>query len=288
MAKQQRGFPTVESTAKSSVSSPSLMDRLQQRWHLLVTFLVIVIGGTVAWAWTAFGGLDVQDIQYEIVNTYPHDPKAFTQGLLFHEGYLYESTGQYGESNVRRVELETGKVLNSTPLGNQYFGEGLTMVGDQFYQVTWKAEKGFIYNKDLQPVKQFDYDGEGWGLVYDGQHLIMSDGTYALQFLNPENMKVENQVTVRFGQSLIQEINEMEYVDGAIYANKWKTDVIYRIDPRSGNVTGRIRLGNLLSPEERPKLEDDGSLNGIAYNPITDTFYITGKRWPKLFEIRLK
>lgn len=287
MAKATRGFPPAE-TSSESRQAPGLMERLKYRWHLVVTFLVIVVGSVVVWAMTAFSGLQVVEIPYEVVAEYPHDSSAFTQGLLYHQGYLYESTGQYGESTVRKVEIKSGQVLASTPLRDQYFGEGLTMVGDQFFQLTWKSGTGFVYNSELIPVKQFEYSGEGWGLAYDGQHLIMSDKSATLRFHDPETMRLDGNLPVKYGQSAVPEVNEMEYVNGQIYANVWKRDYIYRIDPQSGQVTGRINLGNLLPIQLRPDASQDGSLNGIAYNPESDTFYVTGKHWPKLYEIRLK
>lgn len=286
MAKAKRGFPPA--ATPTPAKETSLMERLRYRWHLVATFLLIVVGSAIIWAMTSFSGLEVEDLNYEVVAVYPHDPGAFTQGLLYHDGALYESTGQYGESSIRKVELKTGKVLEITPLADSFFAEGLTMVGDQFYQLTWKSGVGFVYNISLQPVRQFEYDGEGWGLVYDGRYLIMSDKSATLRFHDPETMRLERNLPIKYGQSAVPEINEMEYVEGQLFVNVWKRDYIYRIDLNSGQVTGRINLGNLLSLEERPQQSDDGSLNGIAYNPESGTFYVTGKRWPKLFEIRLK
>lgn len=286
MAKTKRGFPPAAPV--DATVEPGLLDRLKYRWHLVAIFAVIVMGSVMIWALTAFSALGVEQIEYEVVATYPHDPGAFTQGLLYHDGFLYESTGQYGESTFRKVNIETGEVVNRVPLGDQLFAEGLTMVGDQFYQLTWKSELGLIYNEQMTAVRKFEYEGEGWGLAYDGQHLILSDKSATLRFHDPETMRLDNNVTVLFGQSAVAEINELEYVDGQLFANIWKRDFIYRINPKTGQVTGRIDLSRLLAPSERPPIEQDGSLNGIAYNPEKGTFYVTGKRWPKLFEIRLK
>lgn len=271
----------------SKALNPTWQERLQQRWHLWLTFLLIVIGSALVFSFT-FTSLDVEQLEVEILNTYPHDTSAFTQGLVYHDGYLYESTGRLGESTLRKVEIETGKVLTTIPLSEDLFGEGLTMVGDQFYQITWKSGVGFVYNKDLQLVKQFDYSGQGWGLAYDGKHIILSDGAAALRFFNPGTFEEVGQVFVKYGVTRLIELNELEFVDGLLYANKWHEDVIYVIDPKTGDVKAKAIATNLLKDNERPGWEDDGSLNGIAYNPDKGTFYITGKKWPKLFEVRFR
>jgi glutamine cyclotransferase len=223
-----------------------------------------------------------------VVNVYPHDPTAFTQGLHYHEGFLYESTGLEGQSTIRKVDLKTGQPLINIPLDPQLFGEGLTMVGDQLYQVTWKSGVGFVYNLELQQVKRFDYSGQGWGLTYDGQSLVMSDGATFLRYFDPVTFQETKQQPVYLGSFKLDKLNEMEYVDGYIFANRWQDDRIYVIDPRTGRVRAKISLPTLLPPDQRPQGRDDGSLNGIAYNPETKTFYVTGKKWPKLFEIRVK
>jgi len=273
--------------SRASALNPSWQDILKQRWHLWLTFVLVVLGSAIVWSWS-FSGLDVEELEVEIVAVYPHDTSAFTQGLLYHDGYLYESTGQVGQSTLRKVEIETGKPIVTVPLREDLFGEGLAMVGDQFFQITWKAGVGFIYNKDLQPVKQFDYSGQGWGLAFDGKHLIMSDGAAVLRYFDPQTMEEVDSKFVMYGATRIDQINEMEFVDGVIYANRWRQDVIYLIDAMTGQIKAKVLPTDLLKPGERPTGSDDGSLNGIAYNPDKGTFYITGKKWPKLFEVRFK
>jgi len=260
---------------------------MAERWHLWLTFVLIAVGGTIVYSWGMGAGM-VPEWEYEIVAVHPHDPAAFTQGLHFHQGHLYESTGLEGKSAIRKVDIASGKPAIDIPLDSRHFGEGLTMVGDQLFQLTWKSGVGFVYNADLQLVRRFDYSGEGWGLTYDGTHLIMSDGGTELTFLDPETTQVVGRLPVVLGSFKLDRINEMEYVDGLIYANRWQQDAIFVIHPETGRVVARIPLLNLLTPAERPRGSDDGSLNGIAYNPETKTFFVTGKKWPKMFEIRVK
>lgn len=224
---------------------------------------------------------------YEIVNVFPHDPEAFTQGLLFDQGQLYESTGLKGASSIRRVELQTGQVLARKPLTATYFGEGIAIVGDNLYQLTWQERTGFIYNKDtFEEQQQFTYSIEGWGITFDGTRLIMSDGTFRLYFWDPTTLTELGTIDVHDEHgNLIPMLNELEYVKGEIFANLWQTDLIARIDPATGAVTGWIDLSGLLASAERTPTTD--VLNGIAYLPEGDRLFVTGKRWPKLFEIRL-
>lgn len=224
---------------------------------------------------------------YEIVNVFPHDPEAFTQGLLFDQGQLYESTGLKGFSSIRRVELQTGQVLARQALTNTYFGEGIAIVGDQLYQLTWQERTGFIYNKaTFEQLQQFFYPTEGWGITFDGARLIMSDGTPRLYFWDPNTLAELGTIDVHDerGQP-IPMLNELEYVKGEIFANIWQTDLIARIEPATGAVIGWIDLSGLLPNAERTPTTD--VLNGIAYLPEGDRLFVTGKRWPKLFEIRL-
>lgn len=297
MAKQRREtFPATGAEGTTDVgSSRSLRRRprgdwrelLAQRWHLWLTFVVIAVGGTFIYS-LGMGGTNVPEWEYEIVAVHPHDPTAFTQGLHYHNGFLYESTGLEGRSTIRKVDIATGQPVINIPLEPRFFGEGLTMVGDQFFQITWKSGTGFVYNADLQLVKRFDYTGQGWGLTFDGTHLIMSDGAAELLFFDPQTFQRVKSVPVVFGSFKLDRVNEMEFVDGLIYANRWQQPVIYVIQPQTGRVQARIPLQDLLPANERPTGADDGSLNGIAYNPETQTFYVTGKKWPKLFEIRIK
>jgi glutamine cyclotransferase len=224
---------------------------------------------------------------YEVVNTYPHDPGAFTQGLVFHQGKLYESTGLNGYSSLRQVELETGRVLRKVDLPSQFFAEGLALLNGRLYQLTWQSQRGFIYDLDsFNMLNTFSYTGEGWGLAHNGRSLIMTDGSSRIRFINPDNFEVQRTVTVQDNRREINYLNELEYIKGEIYANIWQTDRIARIDPESGRVTAWIDLSGLLSPEDRSRGVD--VLNGIAYDEAGDRLFVTGKLWPKLFEIRLK
>ncbi len=229
----------------------------------------------------------VQTYSYEVINTYPHDPGAFTQGLVFHQGLLYESTGMNGSSSLRRVELETGKVLNKRVVPNEFFAEGLALFNGRLYQLTWQNQQGFVYDLDsFNLVGGFRYAGEGWGLTHNGRSLIMSDGTSQIRFLNPDTFEVQRVINVQDNGREITQLNELEYVKGEIYANIWYSDRVARVDPQSGRVTAWINLAGLLAPEDRT---DPGAvLNGIAYDEASDRLFVTGKYWPKLFEIRLK
>jgi glutaminyl-peptide cyclotransferase len=223
---------------------------------------------------------------YKIVKVYPHDPEAFTQGLLFDEGILYESTGLNGFSSIRRVDLESGAVLALVPLPAAFFGEGISIVGDQLYQLTWQEQTGFIYNKETFAVqKHFSYPTEGWGITFDGERLIMSDGTARLYFWDPTTLAQVGAVDVYDENGPVVRLNELEYIHGEIFANIWQTDAIARIDPITGAVVGWIDLTGLLPLEDRTPTTD--VLNGIAYLPAGDRLFVTGKKWPKLFEIRL-
>ncbi|MCI0335940.1 MAG: glutaminyl-peptide cyclotransferase [Acidobacteria bacterium] len=229
----------------------------------------------------------VQNLTYEVVNVYPHDPNAFTQGLVFHEGALYESTGLNGQSSIRKVDLQTGQVLKKVDVASQFFGEGLALFNGRAYQLTWQSQQGFIYELDsFHLINTFAYTGEGWGLTHDGRSLIMTDGTNRIRFLNPVNFTVERVINVYDGSGPVNNLNELEYIKGEIYANIWLTDRIARIDPQSGRITAWINLSGLLSPEDRQRPVD--VLNGIAYDEARDRLFVTGKLWPKLFEIKLK
>ncbi len=223
---------------------------------------------------------------FEVVHSWPHDPQAFTQGLVYRDGRLYESTGLRGASSIREVELETGRVVRGHALARQYFGEGLALLGGRLYQLTWESRVGFIYDATtFQEVGRFSYATEGWGLTDDGTSLILSDGTSTLRFLDPSTFAVRRSVTVIDGDHEVWKLNELEYVNGEVYANVWKSDVIARIDPTTGHVTGWIDLKGLLPLEERGGSED--VLNGIAYDAANDRLLVTGKHWPKLFQIRV-
>lgn len=229
----------------------------------------------------------VQTFTYQVIKTYPHDAEAYTQGLVFHEEALFESTGLNGRSSIRKVDLMTGKVIKKVDVAPQFFGEGLALLNGRAYQLTWQSQRGFIYDlKDFGLINTFNYTGEGWGLTHNGRSLIMSDGTPRIRFLNPETFAVERVINVTDGSMPIAQINELEYIKGEIYANIYMSERIARIDPQSGKVTAWINLTGLLSPEDRAKPID--VLNGIAYDEARDRLYVTGKLWPKLFEIKLK
>ena len=222
---------------------------------------------------------------YEIVERFPHDERAFTQGLVMHEGRLFEGTGQEGFSTVREVELESGRVLRRVPIEKEYFGEGITILGDRVYQLTWRAQKAFVYDvRTFKRVGQFSYPGEGWGLTHDGERLIMSDGTDVIRYLDPASFKEIGRVSVKDGGRRVSRLNELEFIDGEIWANVWETDLIVRIDPESGQVNSWIDLANLLGVARIP---GDRVLNGIAWDAAEERLLVTGKNWPYLFHIRL-
>ncbi len=223
---------------------------------------------------------------YTIVNTYPHDASAFTQGLMYDDGFLYEGTGRYGYSTLRKVNLETGKVIQLYTLPEKYFGEGITIHGNRIIQLTLDSKTGFIYDKEtFNLLKNFEYATEGWGITHDGKNLIMSDGSATLYFLDSETFKEVSRIVVRDGKAPVTKLNELEYVKGEIFANIWKSNRIIRIDPETGKVIGWIDLTGILSPDDHKEPVD--VLNGIAYDAANDRLFVTGKLWPVLFEIKL-
>ena len=229
---------------------------------------------------------DIPVYSVKIVNVYPHDTGAFTQGLVYDDGFLYEGTGQLGASSIRKVKLETGEVLREQKLGDQYFGEGVALVGDRLVQLTWTSRVGFVFEKEtLREIGRFEYLTEGWGLTYDGARLIMSDGSANLQFLDPSTYQYRGFVTVRAGDIPVQRINELEYVDGEIFANIWPGNRIARIDLSTGAVVGWIEVPTLLKPEDLGSEID--VLNGIAWDAEGRRLFLTGKLWPKLFEVEI-
>lgn len=223
---------------------------------------------------------------YRVVREYPHDPAAFTQGLLYHEGFLYESTGLQGQSTLRKVELETGRVLQRFDVSGQYFAEGLALFGGRLYQLTWQSRLGFVYDlRTFQVQRLFNYRGEGWGLTHNGTSLILSDGSNRLRYFHPETFDPQQEVEVFDGQRPLTLLNELEYIDGEVWANIWQSERVARINPTTGQVLGWIDLSGLLSAEDRRRPVD--VLNGIAYDPQGKRLFVTGKLWPKLFEIEL-
>lgn len=231
-------------------------------------------------------GVSAPVAQYRVVHVFPHDPEAFTQGLVYLDGVLYEGTGLIGRSSIRKVRLENGEVLQIQKVDPQYFGEGIAIVGDSLFELTWQSGIGFIYDRaSFQRTGTFSYRGEGWGLTYDGKRLIMSDGSAYLRFIDPATRKEVSRLQVRDGARPIQDLNELEYIKGEIFANVWKSERVARISPKTGRVTGWIDLSGLLSAREIAAGVD--VLNGIAYDAEHDRLFVTGKLWPKLFEIRI-
>ncbi|WP_396158514.1 glutaminyl-peptide cyclotransferase [Flavobacterium sp.] len=228
---------------------------------------------------------------YTILNTYNHDANAYTQGLEFYNGILHEGTGQNGESSLRKTDYKSGNVSKSVSLSSDYFGEGITVFKDKIYQLTWKNKVGIIYNAaTLEQEKTFDYfsDIEGWGLTHNDKYLIMSDGTNKIYFLNPETQKMERFINVYSDTNAITELNELEWIDGKIWANIYLKDVIVIINPENGAVESAIDFSDLKTKNKKTLMDGDEVLNGIAYNPSTKTVFITGKNWDKMFEIKLK
>lgn len=222
---------------------------------------------------------------YDIINTYPHDTSTFTQGLVYESGYIYESTGKYNDSTLRKVDLQTSEIIITHKLDGSYFGKGITIYNNKIFQLTWKSKVGFIYNKDsFNIISKFYYNTEGWGITHNDEHIIMSDGTDEIYFLNPINFKKVYSIKVHDEVKPITRLNELEFIKGEIYANVWKSDKIARICPYSGKITGWIDLKGLLTPKE---YKNAGALNGITYDKRNNRIFITGKKWPKVFEIKL-
>jgi glutamine cyclotransferase len=223
---------------------------------------------------------------YKVIHVYPHDSSAFTQGLIFLDGHLYESTGLEGRSSLRMVDLETGRVQQEIPVPAKYFAEGLANWGSTLVQLTWQSQIAFVYDRfSFRQLRTFTYKGEGWGLTQDGAHLILSDGSATLRFLDPATFRVVRSIAVKDHGKPVTELNELEYVHGQIYANVWYTNRIARISPATGKVLGWIDLTGLLPADQHPAPE--AVLNGIAYDAAHDRLFVTGKLWPKLFEIKV-
>src|ERR1019366_3251122 len=224
---------------------------------------------------------------YEVIATWPHDHLAFTQGLVFRNGSLLESTGLYGRSSLREVDLKTGRILKQISVPAQFFAEGLAVIGDRAYQLTWQNGKGFVYDADtFRLEKEFTFEGEGWGLATDGRSLIQSDGTNRIRFLDPATFQVIRIIDVIADGHPVNRLNELEWINGEIFSNVWQTDKVLRIDPTTGHVRGVIDFSGLLAPQDRGPETD--VLNGIAYDAANDRLFITGKCWSKIFEVRLK
>jgi glutamine cyclotransferase len=223
---------------------------------------------------------------FKIVRTFPHDPTAYTQGLAYRDGFLYEGTGRNGSSSLRKVKLETGEVLQKVDLAPEYFGEGMAIFKNEIVQLTWQSHKGFVYDlSDFRLLREFSYPGEGWGLTTRGSEIFMSDGTAAIRVLDGNTLREKRRFTVRDYDIPVTQLNELEFVRGEIFANVWRTDRIARISPQTGKVVGWIDMTGLLSPIYRK--EQDAVLNGIAYDPDGNRLFVTGKLWPTMFEIQL-
>ena len=228
-----------------------------------------------------------QKIAYEVVDSFPHDPDAFLQGLVWHEGGFYESTGLFGESTLRRVEFPSGKVLKKINLSSDLFGEGVALAGDQLVQLTWQSHRGFVYEREtFRMVREFSYPTEGWGITFDGTNLIMSDGSNTLTYLDAQTYQPVKKLTVTMNGRPVMELNELEFIEGEIWSNVWQTDMILRIDPQTGRVTSYLDMRGVLPREFRTGRED--VLNGIAYDAERKRIFISGKKWPRIIEIRLK
>ncbi len=259
------------------------------RHALLLIWMLLALPQT-GWGGQAAAPGRVTQVEvsaYEIIKVYPHDPGAYTQGLVYVDGTLYESTGLNGRSSIRKVRLETGEVVSRRAVDPSYFAEGLTEWRGKLIQLTWQSGTGFVYDREtLRPKGTFAYKGEGWGLTHDGTRLILSDGTATLRFLSPDSYRETGKIVVRDGGMPVMDLNELEFVRGEIYANVWHSNRIARISPATGDVLGWIDLSGLL-----PKgavADTEAVLNGIAYDSANDRLFVTGKLWPKLFEIRLR
>ena len=223
---------------------------------------------------------------FKVIHVFPHDPQAFTQGLFYHNGFLYEGTGLNGRSSLRKVRLETGEVLQRTDLAPEFFGEGIALLKNEIVQLTWQSQTGFVYSaNDFSLLRRFSYTGEGWGLTTNGTDFFMSDGTAEIRVLDGATLREKRRLKVHDGNTPITRLNELEYVEGEILANVWQTDRIARISPQSGKVVGWIDLTGLLSSVY--KLEQGAVLNGIAYDPTKKRLFVTGKLWPSIYEIQI-
>jgi glutaminyl-peptide cyclotransferase len=262
---------------------------------ILATGSLLVAGAFVIGAGAANGGRSaatqkaeqsIPILDAKILHVYPHDPHAFTQGLEYFDGFLYESTGETGQSSLRKVDLETGKVMQKTDLGPEYFGEGLTIFRGKIYQLTWLSKIGFVYDlKTFRKLRDFHYYGEGWGLAHDASNLILSDGTNTLRYINPETFEVVRTLEIYAGKEAVTNLNELECIGNDIYANVWHANRIARIDARTGQVRDWIDLSALA---EKEQTGPEAVLNGIAYDSARHRFFVTGKNWAHLFEVRIE
>jgi len=255
-------------------------------WLSVALLAITAAGLTVAGPFSPFRKRGPEVSTVEVVQSFPHDAGAFTQGLIWSGDVLLEGTGKYGASTLRKVDLESGRVELSVPVDPKIFGEGITELNGKIYQLTWENHFGLIYDRaTFQILGTFRYSGEGWGLTNDGSQLILSDGSSTLRFLNPETFEVTRRVIVRGPSGVVDKLNELEYVDGEIYANIWYADRIARISPEDGKLLGWIDCSQVYPAHRRDR---EAVLNGIAYDPSTRRLFITGKNWPKLYEIQVQ
>lgn len=261
---------------------------VQLHRQLLAALLSVVclLPLTAAMAQPAPAQEDIPVYDYRVIKSFPHNNRYFTQGLLIHEGELYEGTGRNGESALLHLKLDDGSVIKSRQLASRYFGEGIAVANNRIYQLTWRENMVFVYDLDsFEPVDSLYWPREGWGLTFDGEHLVLSDGTDMLFFLDPETFQPVRQIAVRIQGRPLSQLNELEYIDGEIWANVWMSQQIVRINPQTGQVTGVVDLRGLMNQTQASG--SDAVLNGIAWNPDTRQLYVTGKLWSHIFEIEL-
>jgi glutamine cyclotransferase len=262
------------------------MNRTFSRLVVLVLFLLTAVRPFLGAQTSHQAPHRPQEYTFAIVAAYPHDTSAFTQGLAYRDGFLYEGTGREGQSSLRKVRLETGEIVQQVNLEADFFGEGITLLNDKAIQLTWKSELGFVYDlNNFHLLRRFSYSGEGWGLASNGRELFMSDGTPEIRVLDPETFQQKRRLKVHDGSTPVDQLNELEFVEGQIFANVWHSNRVARISPQTGDVVGWIDLTGLLGPMYR--LEPEGVLNGIAYDPVRKRLFVTGKLWPRVFEIKL-
>jgi glutaminyl-peptide cyclotransferase len=258
---------------------------LSRRWKLWGLLVALPILAVCA-GWASVQLQRNTDYSVRVIAEYPHDPQAFTQGLIYYQGHLLEGTGHYGKSRLRRVEIKTGRVLTEVTLPRKYFGEGIAIANGELFQLTWKNRIGFVYDPDtLEYQRSVRFAGEGWGLTFDGEHLVISDGSATLRFVDPQTFQVRRRITVREGRKLINHLNELEFVEGEIWANIWYEERIARIDPQDGRLLGWINLKGLKPASLR--WDKEAVHNGIAYDPDTGRLFLTGKNWPVLYEVEV-
>ncbi|MGA8441609.1 MAG: glutaminyl-peptide cyclotransferase [Candidatus Sulfotelmatobacter sp.] len=284
---QNQANPAESVMAYSSIECDnSRLMAARAKRQLFVVFLLLGFGPLLSAQSRRTHPARVPEYTFQVIGAFPHDPHAFTQGLVFHGGFLYEGTGLKGRSSLRKVRLETGEIVQEVDLAPEFFGEGISIVKTEIVQLTWQSQIGFVYNlSDFHLLRQFSYSGEGWGLTTDGHEVFMSDGTPEMRVLDPGTLTEKRRFTVHDGTTQIKQLNELEFVEGEIFANVWQTNRIARISPRTGEVLGWIDLEGLLSPVYR--LESGAVLNGIAYDGERKRLFVTGKLWPKIFEIQL-